>query len=231
VIDPATALSLVTKLAKLAVALEEIGQSHDRATKATFDELMHDCVVSNSQGQQELQERIENLEASFGPLGVLISLINQVFDWDQVPDHERPLFHDIVEAVHRYSDDYANARSNAKRKLLFSGLVGAFNPKFHCEGWSRIWEDRARRLEPPHVALLRELWEEYSEADGATKISGLPKRMNRTNLPLLVDLEREAFVSLKRMGTISVWVSAATETFLEFLWDYDREGELGSGSS
>lgn len=222
-VTPAETFALAKKLKGVADGLAEAGNRNTRAADAAFAEEMDWVSVENSRSiaalgdaDGELRQGLKEVRAG---LQKLHDFILGVFPgWDDESQDERPLGLDLSAALVRFLGDGARAGSNAKRRLLFSALVGEFNPLFYKDGWNRIFGDIARELQPPHVAELKLVIAEKRQRSFVQRTS------KHEGFLLVMELDRHHLVRAMGKGdALTVEPTLSGERFLEFLWDYDEE--------
>ena len=225
---PAELAVLAKGAAQLGRALDSATEARDGELERAFRESFDAVVIDNATAIAEMRGLVGSLLPAFEAFKRLVDVVETAFDWSDVPIGDRPLVHDLVIAARRFSRDYEQAGNNAKRKLLMRSVVGEFNPKFLHDGWSRVFAEKTRRLEPPHVDFLRWLADEY-KAKFKTRGSVNVKKTDERYV-LLRDLEAEGFVSQHDNGGlgVEVHVSGSADRFFEFLWDYDAPSKDGS---
>lgn len=224
-VTPAETLALAKKLKGVVDGLAEAGGRNDRAADAAFAEEMDWVSVENSRQISELgdanSELRQSLEEVRAGVQKLHDFIFRAFPaWEDKSQDERPLGFDLSAALVRFLEDGARAGSNAKRRLLFSALIGEFNPEFYKDGWNRIFGGIARELQPPHVAELRQI---IAERKGNSRAM-IARDMGQSGFLLVKDLARfHLVVSSGEQGTLVVEATHSGKRFLEYLWNYDEE--------
>ncbi len=219
VTDP---LGTAAKFASVAATVKKLFDGDNATADREFAEQRDGIVVENAQNIAALAAEQGVIRGELAAIAEQLrefsKLITSAFpQWEAEPADESPTAHDVIEALRRYAGDYQRAGSHAKRKLLFSALVGEFNPEFYRDGWNRIFGDIARRLEPPHIAELRELLNNRRQ-------SSIQRNARNSSWPLIRDLEREGMIRTAGAGeSARVWVGDPARRFLEFLWDYDEQ--------
>ncbi len=213
---PAALATLTTLLAKakavkkFADQVTALGRRNDEAAASAYAEERDAIVVETAQSVAELSKGLA--EVTDGLVEFARLVMDAYPDWATVADEdELPTRDDVEAALLRYRGDYTSAGSQAKRKLLFAALLGEFNPKLYEDGWNRIFGDIARRLEPPHVDLLRRI--------SATK-GWFPLHPSKDVDAVLVRELEHLGLLLNPVEPRKYTSSLAAERFLEFLWAY-----------
>ncbi|MBV1857259.1 MAG: hypothetical protein KUG77_02530 [Nannocystaceae bacterium] len=222
-------LAAGAKKAKLlADKLVDLGRKNDDAVAAAFAEARDGLVVENAQsiaalasGEAELRGQFDEIREQLAGFSRIV--MDAFPEWSEFDDEKRPTSDDVETALLRYRGDYRRAGSHAKRKLLFSALIGEFNPKLYGDGWNRIFGDIARELQPPHVAELRLVIAERTREPRST----VGRSAGLDGFLLVKELDRLHLVSAAAEGAggnfLTVEPTKSGERFLEFLWDYDED--------
>jgi hypothetical protein len=149
--------------------------------------------------------------------------------WEGVKDAEPPIALDVIAALRTFARDYDEAGSHAKRKMLFMAFVGSFDPTIYREGWNRIFTAWARRLEPPHLQVLRTLLDQFERSKVARAGVGFAevgRRVDGEDYPLLLELASIGLISMpgpNANGVLLIKPSSTAARFVEFLAEFDAE--------